>query len=393
MITHLKNYLNVRYSTRNLSDEEFEAIVETLAEELENVSFVPQYTNAQLYKDWLDLKKWKTTDDFINSTNRVGMKLCEHFFPNFYDIADNKGNSFNTMWKKDNLIKILRWNRKSHSTPYLSELKRGIYFCTGLTKNTMFRPHLAKTIVSNFSGETVFDPCCGWGGRMLGTLAAGKKYIGFEPNTETYNNLLKLVEFLNLKDKVEIYNEIRALEGVVVVTVDQSDFLDAKATDKHEYSLLKIKYIGRGEKFKLYNGFDRSVSFKFKVAALSKEEMEPMYQKLNYLMSNLMPDYKDSLMRGPLVRMTVGNWIDSQPGIFTSLDYTIPQDSPWEIAINDDLLILPHVVEVKLGFTPIGADSKIVNKIEAKSKNTSYIAQNNTGDQDKIQYYNDFFNY
>jgi hypothetical protein len=49
------------------------------------------------------------------------------------------------------------------------------------------------------------------------------------------------------QNKVEIYNEIRALEGVVVVTIQQSDFLDAKATDRYEYSLLKIKYIGRGD--------------------------------------------------------------------------------------------------------------------------------------------------
>jgi hypothetical protein len=49
------------------------------------------------------------------------------------------------------------------------------------------------------------------------------------------------------ENKVEVYNEIRGLEGVVVVTVEHSDFLDTKATDKHEYSLLKVKYIGRGD--------------------------------------------------------------------------------------------------------------------------------------------------
>jgi len=49
------------------------------------------------------------------------------------------------------------------------------------------------------------------------------------------------------ENKVEIYNEIRALNGVVVVTIEQSDFLDNKANDKYEYSLLKIKYIGRGD--------------------------------------------------------------------------------------------------------------------------------------------------
>ena len=49
------------------------------------------------------------------------------------------------------------------------------------------------------------------------------------------------------QNKVEVYNEIRALEGVVVVTIEQSDFLDAKATNQYEYSLLKVKYIGRGD--------------------------------------------------------------------------------------------------------------------------------------------------
>jgi hypothetical protein len=45
------------------------------------------------------------------------------------------------------------------------------------------------------------------------------------------------------KNKVEVYNQIRALSGVVVVTVEQSEFLDDKSTDKFEYSLLHIKYL------------------------------------------------------------------------------------------------------------------------------------------------------
>ena len=49
------------------------------------------------------------------------------------------------------------------------------------------------------------------------------------------------------ENKVEIYNEIRALNGVVVVTIEQSDFLNTKATKVYEYSLLKLKYIGRGD--------------------------------------------------------------------------------------------------------------------------------------------------
>jgi hypothetical protein len=39
------------------------------------------------------------------------------------------------------------------------------------------------------------------------------------------------------ENKVEIYNQVRALSGIIVVTVEHSDFLDAKATDNYEYSL------------------------------------------------------------------------------------------------------------------------------------------------------------
>ena len=199
-------FLNVRHSTRNLSDEDFEKSVEQLASELAEIDFRASYTDTQLQADWMALKNFNSSRDTTSSTTRVGLKLCEQFFPNFYDIKNSRGQSFSSSWNKDNLIKILRWNRKSHSTPYLSEIKRGIYFCTGLTKNTMYRPHLAKSIISSFPGNTVLDPCAGWGGRMLGTVAAGKKYIGFETNKETYNNLLKLADYLNIKNDVELYN-------------------------------------------------------------------------------------------------------------------------------------------------------------------------------------------
>lgn len=44
-------------------------------------------------------------------------------------------------------------------------------------------------------------------------------------------------------NKVEVYNQIRGLTHIVVVTVEQNEFLDSKATDKFEYSLLHIKYL------------------------------------------------------------------------------------------------------------------------------------------------------
>lgn len=52
-----------------------------------------------------------------------------------------------------------------------------------------------------------------------------------------------LIKTTSGENKVEIYNQVRALPGIVVVTVEHSDFLDNKSTDNYEYSLLKMKYI------------------------------------------------------------------------------------------------------------------------------------------------------
>lgn len=46
-------------------------------------------------------------------------------------------------------------------------------------------------------------------------------------------------------NKVTIYNEIRALPGVVVVNVEQNQYLTNRNKGNYEYSLLKIKYISK----------------------------------------------------------------------------------------------------------------------------------------------------
>lgn len=205
---NLEDYLNKRHSTRNLSDDEFESAISELANQLEIIDFTTKYTDKQLISDWKNLLKFSSESNCINSTVRHGMKISEHFMDNFWNIKDTKGRSFSNQWTSKNLEKILRWNRKSHSTPYLSEIRRGIYFCTGMTKNTMYRPTIAKLIVEKYANNgTVLDPCAGWGGRMIGTVAAGSKYIGFEPNTKTFANLHRIIKFLGIENKVTIYND------------------------------------------------------------------------------------------------------------------------------------------------------------------------------------------
>jgi hypothetical protein len=141
-------------------------------------------------------------------------------------------------------------------------------------------------------------------------------------------------------------------------------FLTAGITDNNSAQLNAFKYIGRGENFYTYQGFDRSIGFSFIVAAQSRQDMTPMYKKLNHLVSQVYPDYSHgstapsgagSVMRAPVIKLTLGDYMYRVPGFLENVNLTIPQNVPWEINLEEDKDMgqLPQVVEVSVSFKPI----------------------------------------
>jgi len=133
-------------------------------------------------------------------------------------------------------------------------------------------------------------------------------------------------------------------------------------SDSYSSNWNGFNYLGRGEQFYTYGGFTRNISLSWTVAAQSKEELIPMYKKLNYLASTLTPDYSpNGYMRGNLVQLTIGGYLYEQPGFITSLTYEMSEDSPWEIGIGSTdgsqdgtVKELCHIIRVSgFSFTPI----------------------------------------
>ena len=129
-------------------------------------------------------------------------------------------------------------------------------------------------------------------------------------------------------------------------------------TDNYSPTWNPHKYLGRGEKVYTYSGFDRSISFSFKTAVQTREETKPIIQKLNFLASNTAPDFNTAgRMRGPFMRLTIGDYFVSLPGFISSLTYTIDDSSPWDIALYKDEGLderqLPHIINVQVSYTPI----------------------------------------
>jgi hypothetical protein len=142
-------------------------------------------------------------------------------------------------------------------------------------------------------------------------------------------------------------------------------FIDS-FSDSYDADWSPIEYMGRAEKLYKYKGFGRKISMAFTVVAQSREEITAMYDKLNFLASSLAPEYLDSLssgyMAGNIAYITLGEYIYDQPGIINSLTFDIPEESPWEIGIDDngnrlevdDVRQVPHMIKVTgFNFTPI----------------------------------------
>lgn len=177
-------------------------------QELMMVDYRYNFSHEELYQDWkklCEVRTFKTGAQF-----KPGMKLCQHFCDNFWHIKNEKGLSFADCWQNYEIMnKVRLWGLEGMSQLWLSWIRRAVFLTAGLANSSFYRPHLSKQIISMTKKKngTLFDPCAGWGGRMLGAVACDWNYISCEPNIETYNNLLKIVNFIDKKDNVTIHNQ------------------------------------------------------------------------------------------------------------------------------------------------------------------------------------------
>jgi len=116
------------------------------------------------------------------------------------------------------------------------------------------------------------------------------------------------------------------------------------------------RYVGRGESFYNYGGFERKASLGFKVAGQNYDELMVYYQRLNKLASATAPTYGsgDIFMRGTYVILDIGTYFHNQPALFNSVGITWDVATPWEIDADlQGKSEVPHVLNVSLDMTVI----------------------------------------
>ena len=153
-----------------------------------------------LMKDTVDIDKISAQK--TSKSNAIIRK----YMPHIHEVEDYNGNNILKLWTEEKLKKAFKSLDKPNRTvnSQLSEIKRAIKF----NPVTIYSPIMTKSIVKELDCKTVFDPCIGWGGRMIGTTCLGDDYhyTGCEPFTKTFLGLRDMVKDIGLEKQVDIYH-------------------------------------------------------------------------------------------------------------------------------------------------------------------------------------------
>jgi len=154
----------------------------------------------------------------------------------------------------------------------------------------------------------------------------------------------KLTPFTNDKDQIDDVMVFRA-----IIT---------SLTDSYNPSWNPTQFIGRADPSYNYTGYSRDINLDFTVYATDRDELKPIWRKLNALAGYTAPEYDGSsiALKGPYLRLTVGDLYYQQPLIINSLYFTL-QDSEttWETNIEEDAenMEVPKQIQVSIGGTLI----------------------------------------
>ena len=121
-------------------------------------------------------------------TSNAGLRLANSFQPGMWSARVNRYHSPMQVFKDDALLKnaikrsFMLWPDRFGANA--SCLRRILKTYPGAASVSNYRPMIAKAIIARYcpKGGTVIDFAAGYGGRLLGAIAAHRDYIGIEPN-------------------------------------------------------------------------------------------------------------------------------------------------------------------------------------------------------------------
>jgi hypothetical protein len=210
----------------------------------------------------------------------------------------------------------------------------------------------ALNLATPFRGDRV--NAVDFGKRTLASLyrwkpSFGETILGIN---KTQNDTQDFIKFYFTGPKIHngadgVYDDVMVFRATIT-TLEES----------YQAGWQQVPMIGRADPNYHYSSYSRDLSLSFVVAATDRDEMKPIYRKLNALAGYTAPSYDSNTigLKGPWMRMTIGDLFVQQPVIIESLSYTLHDtDTIWEINIEDDpeMMQTPHRVSISMNLKVI----------------------------------------
>lgn len=161
--------------------------------------------DAEMRKDFVGLSHTDTTTAWEGSAvqgSTAGLRLANFFHPTMWGVRCRDAYAPLDRFECDrSLRRVLRhaltiWpDRFSVNATNLRSMLRTF---SKTTRVSNFRPTLAKAVIERFSSprDQVLDFSAGYGGRLLGCIAAGRHYLGIDPSFDQIQGGIALVNAL-----------------------------------------------------------------------------------------------------------------------------------------------------------------------------------------------------
>tara|TARA_R110000868_G_scaffold69101_2_gene203825 strand:+ start:158 stop:1846 length:1689 start_codon:yes stop_codon:yes gene_type:complete len=227
--------------------------------------------------------------------------------------------------------------------------------------------NIEKTYKTSYSassdGQNLLDPLSlNTFGITLNSFLPGPDV---QKNVDRVKEIRQTIEEYKKQDLVKFYFELIDNDYDI-----NNTFLFFRAyintlNDNFKAEWMPYKYVGRAESFYKYSGFSRDSSLSFTIYAHSREEMAPIYSKLNLLLGTTAPSYSGAgLMRGNFIKISIGDYLNDVPCIINNINIRPSFDAGWDLnrdatgsmymETNIEYLgQLPRMIDVDMTFTPV----------------------------------------
>jgi hypothetical protein len=155
---------------------------------------------------------------------------------------------------------------------------------------------------------------------------------------------------LNIKSDTMalVFEPLDPFTGNILDTIKFLGYI-ASYNDSFSSTWNSTKYVGRAEKFYIFNEFKRNNTLGFQIPCYNKSELTKKHADLNKLSSILAGTYDgNGLLGGVISKITIGNYVYKQPSIIDTLSFSPIEGTSWDL---DDKLAF--YLKVDIGFTVI----------------------------------------